>query len=317
MTFKLKALAALALAAGLAWTVLGRLEPLWPALDIVNNGLPFLLAGLLAVLLLAAFARDWRLIAASMALLAFNLWLAISSLQGAAAEAVPGSERTLRVITFNVWYRNDRMQDVAKFLAASDADIVTLQEVSRAQAAMLRETLKPELPFVAGEANIVILSKHPILATGRIDRPGFPEWNSLMLRWVRLDLDGSPIEFAGVHLARPFYPTLLQEDVEALTDFVLRRRDPLIVAGDYNMTPWSEKLARYTYVTGLKRYNSFHQTWPMRRGRIPLLPLAATDNVFASNHFAKLGVEGAPRLGSDHKAVITDLALAAPPHQAR
>ena len=85
---------------------------------------------------------------------------------------------------------------------------------------------------------------------------------------------------------------------------------PLIVAGDFNMSPWTEKLALFTERTGLKRYNTFHLTWPMRRWNVQLLPLVATDNVFASRDFAKIATRGAPRLGSDHRAVVADIALA-------
>jgi len=87
---------------------------------------------------------------------------------------------------------------------------------------------------------------------------------------------------------------------------------PLVVAGDFNMSPWTERLARFTEQTGLKRYNTLHLTWPMRRGNVPLLPLVAIDNVFASPHFAKIATMGAPWLGSDHRLIVVDLALAAP-----
>ena len=43
-----------------------------------------------------------------------------------------------------------------------------------------------------------------------------------MLRWVRLDVNATTFELAGVHLARPFYPELQEEDIEALTEFVQR-----------------------------------------------------------------------------------------------
>jgi endonuclease/exonuclease/phosphatase (EEP) superfamily protein YafD len=287
MTFGLKTLTVASLLAGAGLSALGQLAPWWPLVDIVNNGLPLLLAGALVVLALAAATRDWRLIAAASALIAVNLWLAVSALQGAAQDAAPGSERALRVVTFNLWGGNDRIDDVAKFLRDSGADAMVLQEVTREHAAMLRQSLKPLYPFVSGEAGLVILSRHAFLAEGRIDRPGFPSWNSLMLRWVRLDVNGMTFELAGVHLARPFYPRLQQEDVAALTGFVLSRRLPLVVAGDFNMSPGTEKLTRFTNVTGIERYDTFHLTWPMRRGRIQLMPLAAIDNVFASRHFAK------------------------------
>lgn len=87
---------------------------------------------------------------------------------------------------------------------------------------------------------------------------------------------------------------------------------PLVVAGDFNMSPWTEKLARFTRNSGLARYNTLHLTWPMRRGNLPLLPLVAIDNVFASRSFAAIATEGGPRLGSDHRLIVVDIALAAP-----
>ena len=103
-----------------AWPI----DALVVAVDVVNNGLPLLIAGALVVLGLAALTRDWRLIAASGALVAVNLALAASALQGGAAETAPGSERFLRVVTFNLSGRNDRMDGVAKFLLDSDPDPV-------------------------------------------------------------------------------------------------------------------------------------------------------------------------------------------------
>ena len=138
--------------------------------------------------------------------------LVIGAWQGAATDAAPGSQRFMRVVTFNLWGGNDRIDDVAKFLAAAEADAVVLQEVTREHGTMLRQALQSLYPFSLGESSIVILSKHPILAEGRIDRPGFPSWNSLMLRWARIDVNGTGMELAGVHLARPFYPTLQEED---------------------------------------------------------------------------------------------------------
>lgn len=114
------------------------------------------------------------------------------------------------VVTFNLWDRNERMDDVVKFLAEADADAVALQEVTREHGTALRQALGSLYPFALGETRLVILSKHTILAEGRIDRPGYPPWISLMLRWARarLDVNGTVFELAGVHLPRPFYPEL-------------------------------------------------------------------------------------------------------------
>jgi endonuclease/exonuclease/phosphatase (EEP) superfamily protein YafD len=91
----------------------------------------------------------------------------------------------------------------------------------------------------------------------------------------------------------------------------------LIVAGDFNMSPWTEKLRRLGRSAGLRRYNNFRLTWPMRRGELPLLPLVAIDNVLASPNFDKIATIGGPRLGSDHLPVVVDLALSEPPASSR
>jgi endonuclease/exonuclease/phosphatase (EEP) superfamily protein YafD len=313
----LRALVIAGLVFGFGVNFLGFLARLWPALDIINNGLPFVAVGALLVLALAALTRDTRLIVTAALLAVLSGMLVLFALQGAAAIAEPGSARFLRVATFNLWYGNDRMPDVVKFLEATDADVVVLQEATQQHTAMLKQALGSRYPFSVGDRGLVILSKHRILTDGRIDRAGFPPWISLMLRFVTLDIDGTTIELAGVHLARPFYPELQQQDVEALINFVRSQSLPLVVAGDFNMSPWTEKLGRFTQSTGLGRYNTFHLTWPMRRGNLTLLPLVAIDNVFASKHFAKIGTEGGPRLGSDHRPIVADLALAASSQSAK
>jgi len=312
MSLWLKRLTLAGVIFGAVLTGIGRLASWWPVLDIVNDGFPFLFAGTLFVLGLAAIARDWRLAVAAGALVAVNLAVGLWAMQSAAAKAYDGGEPALRVVTFNLWRGNDRIDEVAQFLAREDADAVVLQEVTQEHDARLRGALRNIYPYAAGDAHLIILSRHPIIAEGRIDRPGFPPWISLMLRWVRLDVKGSEVELAGVHLARPFYPALQEEDTETLIKFVLSRSGPLVLAGDLNMTPWTEKLNRLTGATGLRRYNTFAFTWPMRRGKFRLIPFVAIDNVLASQHFAKIAMRAGPRLGSDHRPVIADLALAAP-----
>lgn len=294
---------------GAGLTLFGLLAHVWPALDIVNNGLPFVTAGALLLLVLAVLARDWRLVLPAVILAAVNVTLVMAALPGAAAHAAADSPRFLRVATFNLWRGNDHMAKVIKFLAETDADAVVLQEATKPDLARLHPALQSRYPFSVGDWGIVIFSKNPILADGRLDRPGYPPWISLMLRWVRLDVNGTEFELAGVHLVRPFYPELQQQDIAALIAFVQARSLPLVMAGDFNLSPWTEKLQRFERSSDLRRYNTFHFTWPMARGNVPLLPLVAIDHVFASPRFAKIAVTAGPRLGSDHRPIVVDLAL--------
>jgi endonuclease/exonuclease/phosphatase (EEP) superfamily protein YafD len=288
-------------------TAAGLLAYWRPALDIVNNGLPFLAVGCLALLGLAFATRSRALIVAAAILFVLNAALLLTSLPGAAPGAPERGARFLRVATFNLWGGNEHTDSIVAFLDKTDADAVVVEEVRRHHKDLLAR-LDKLYPHRAGDYGLVVLSKYPILTDGRIDRAGQPPWMSLIIHWVRLDVNGTQFDLAGVHLARPFYPELQQADIVRLTEFVQSRSGPLILAGDFNMAPWTVKLKTFTVTTGLRRYNTFCPTWPMRWRDIRLLPLIPIDNVFASAHFTSLGTTTGPYLGSDHRPVIADIA---------
>jgi endonuclease/exonuclease/phosphatase (EEP) superfamily protein YafD len=305
-----KALAKAGLVIGAILTLIGLLARWFPALDIVNNGLPFLLAGTLVVAILAGLARSGLLAVLALLLVIVNCTHFTLALEGGAQDAPAGAPRFLRVVTFNVWHHNDRIEDVAKFLADTDADLVVMQEMTSASWAKLREALGARYPYSLGDYGLVILSKYNIIENGRVDRGGMPPWASLMLRFAKIEVKGTQVTFAGAHLARPFYPKLQYSDAISLVNFVRQQHGPLILAGDFNMSPWTDKLTSFTQATGLERYNTFHFTWPLHARGLALLPFVAIDHVFASPDFAKIATDVGPRLGSDHRAVIADIALA-------
>jgi endonuclease/exonuclease/phosphatase (EEP) superfamily protein YafD len=208
----LKAAVIASLVLGAALLALGVLARWYPALDIINNGLPVLAVGGIALLALA-FAVQNRTLIATATFMAVTLALLLSGLSGAAPQAPDGAARFLRVATFNLWGRNDHhLNQVAAFLAETKADAVVLEEV-RGHHKDFLESLAGQYPYRVGDNGLAILSKHPIV------------------------VDGAQVELAGVHLARPFYPDLQEADIVALATFVQERTGPLIVAGDFNMAP--------------------------------------------------------------------------------
>ena len=151
MTSVLKGLIAAGVCLGAILTGLGWLAHWWPALDLVNNGLPATAAGAVLLVCLGAITRDWRLIVASALLATINVALVVSAPQGAAADAAPGSERFLRIAAFNLWAGNERMDNVAKFLGDTDADAVVLQEMTPSIGARSTRRLAPVIPIVSAK----------------------------------------------------------------------------------------------------------------------------------------------------------------------
>jgi endonuclease/exonuclease/phosphatase (EEP) superfamily protein YafD len=287
--------------------VLGRK---WAVLDILNNGLPYTVAGAIAVTVLAALTGDWRLIVASALVAAVVIVSLLDGVSGAAPRASPGHERLLRIATLNLWRHNVDMDGVAAFLLAVDADIVILQEVTEENGGTLLPQLAAQYPHAIGETGLVIRSKHPLGGAGQIDIPGLDYWRSPVIRWAEIEIQGKRVEIAGVHIAYPFHPGQQWLDIATLTQFARGRTAPLIVAGDFNTTPWTGLLKGFTKGSGLKRCNAFRLTWPMRLGKLPAVPLVAIDNVFVSAGLAAVATEGGPRLSSDHRPLIADIALA-------
>jgi endonuclease/exonuclease/phosphatase (EEP) superfamily protein YafD len=249
------------------------------------------------------------LILPSLLLAAINVFLFLSGVQGAAPAASPGTERFLRLVTYNVHHHNFQIDSAIAFLSEADADVIVLQEMATPHTGELRRLLGGRYPHSVGEFGVVIFSKFPIKADGAIDRIGYPDWMSPFARWIEIEVNGTPIEILGVHIARPFYTERQGRDLAAATQFLRDRKLPLIVAGDFNLTPWTELLQRLLGATGLKRYNTFHPTWPMRWRKYPVPPLLVIDHVLGSDRFANISTTGGPRLGSDHRPVIADIAL--------
>jgi endonuclease/exonuclease/phosphatase (EEP) superfamily protein YafD len=294
---------------GFVMTGLGWLARWFPLFDLFTNATPFVAAGTIGLLVLALVTRDWRLILPAALLAAINVYLFLAGLQGAAPAAASGAERFLRVVTMNVWHSNDRIDGAIAYLGEADADVIVLQEMSKARTAELRRALGARYPHSAGDFGVVILSKFSIKADGRIDRVGYPDWMSPFARWVEIDVNGTPVEIVGVHFARPLCTQLQSHDAATVTQFLRGRNLPLIVAGDFNMTPWTEQLKRIISATGLKRYNTFHPTWPMRWRKYPVPPVFVIDHVLASDRFANISTTGGSRVDSDHRPVIADIAL--------
>ena len=289
--------------------VAGGLTDTYPALDIVNNGLLLLAGGLVVLFALSLALRSRMLIVTTGALLAIALAMLVPNLSGTAARAPENAERFLRVATFNMWGKGEvHIEKVEAFLAETSPDVVVLEEIRWKHEAFLRQ-MREAYPHQTGKHGLVILSKYPVVEKSRLDRPGQPYWQSLIVTWARIDVNGREVDVVGAHMSRPFYPSQQKNDFENLTKFIGSLPGPVIVAGDFNAAPWTQKVQRFSAATDLRRFNTFSPTWPARWRVFPLVPVLPIDNVFVSPQLSKIDLTVGRRLESDHLPVIADIAL--------
>ena len=229
----------------------------------------------------------------------------------------PGEGRSLTLLYANLRDRNPQPDALAAMLRATDADILITSETTRAVvegAGGLRATYPYRLVSSGpGEAlRTAIWSKYP-LSDGvlYLNNTVAPTGAAALA-----DLGGgTTLGLIGAHFSRPF-ERLHQVQAEALGPMAERLGHPLIVAGDFNASPWSWVVARAAEVTGTDVLGGYRVTWKGRY-RTPLGPLPEPwghqiDQILLSGGIGVVSVETLDLPGSDHLGLFVRLRIPAP-----
>jgi endonuclease/exonuclease/phosphatase (EEP) superfamily protein YafD len=311
-----------AVVAGTAVTVAGLLAPIYPPADFVNHFRPFMLAAacalLAAALALGARHAAWSaagLAALNTALLVLPLvWSAQPAERPTTGQALASArERDLKIVTFNTFYSS--AQAVAAFLLSEDADIAVLQEVGPKQAQSLRTLLRDRYPHVHActvprGCAAAIFAKRPWVSAGQ------EHWTQSVPEaiWVEFnDAEIGRLRVVGVHLHLPYRAEVQTRQVDWLIAQRATFTGPTIVAGDFNMTPWSYRLQRLLASAGLRRHATFLRSWPTRHHPqfgLPA-PVFLIDHVLTTPDIKSISIRTGPILRSDHLPVIARLRLPA------
>ncbi|MGI9412197.1 MAG: endonuclease/exonuclease/phosphatase family protein [Hyphomicrobiales bacterium] len=298
-------------AVGAGITVLGLLAPFAPSFEITNHFRPFTVAGFL-VLLVAVWlfrARSLMLPVLGFAVVNVALFLLPLSFKASEASSSLAGSRTIKLISFNMWVGDRPLDDIAGFLRAEDADVVLLQEFHAGHAKRLLPGLKDLYPHQLSCAQdrsclMALLSKTPWTEAAFVKH----STANPALIWARFGTGPRAYRIATLHNAWPF-----QSDAQALhTDWLIDWRrsvtEQLLIAGDFNLTPFSWKLSKFAWKTGLRRYATYQRTWPGHR----YAPAFLIDNIFSTDAFRPIEVRTGPALRSDHLPLIARIAYRAP-----
>lgn len=231
-------------------------------------------------------------------------------------DAPPDAVAPLRLLTFNILYKNADIEALAGVILDADADLVLAQEVGALAAADLPPALTDAYPYSAiyrGERErlgLAVFSRLPLLAQ---DYQPFAEQSSLLR--VEVDYAGQPLAIYNVHLANPlrgdrYDATTRGAAITALLDRLGGETAPLVVAGDFNLTELDADYARLTGVL----VDSFRESGGGFGATFPVwspLPFARLDYVFHSADLISRSAEVvATSGGSDHFPVRVELAPA-------
>lgn len=280
-------------------------------LDILTHFAPIYLAmALVALPLCFAATRELRL---GLALCAVAGLVASGALlfpeylpEGRAGSPAEGGQR-LKVVQFNAWGGNATPEAAAAWIFAQDPDVVVLQEGAEVAAAL---AATGKLHGTCVDCPVAILTRGKPLSSAS----GVPIGRDFSyLLAVNVASERGAFTVVGAHCFWPVFRTLSKAQAADLRRLVARYpRERMIIAGDFNSTPWSFARRRDDRDFGLIRRTRALFTWPAEKishNRLPApFPYLPIDHVYAGPGWATVSVERGPRLGSDHYPVVVTLA---------
>ncbi len=195
----------------------------------------------------------------------------------------------------NLLFKGQNQSGIIADILETAPDFITLQEVSRVNRGVfesLVQTYPSSLfcPFT-GVGGVAVLSNWPaVLGTATCA-------GDQGMAAIQLVMPAGPFWLVAVHLHWPF-PYNQRSHVARLLSEIYTLDGPVILAGDFNMVPWSHTMRQLENATGSQRAGRVVQTY--RRADTPLQ--LAIDYILVPGGTGNLSTRS--RLGSDHFGLL-------------
>ena len=218
------------------------------------------------------------------------------------------------VAHFNVLATNRQYDPVIEQALASEADLLSFQEVAPHWADQLTQRLRDTYPYYHvvtdpwDTRGMAVFSRYPLKnvqthywtkspnITGDID---------LSSRVASNEKSGDTlVHFVASHTLSPRSESRYRrrnEQIRHITDYLKSVEGPVLAIGDYNAVPWNRSIvAMKQEAQVFDSRQKFTSTYParLRGGGLPI------DYVFHSEDFACLDFYAVSAEGSDHRGVV-------------
>ena len=259
--------------------------------------------------LVALVLRDRRAAIAGIAIASLGGVLLIATLRDPEAEPPPAGSRTVKVLTLNLWHRNDDVAAVAELIRRERPHIVALLELtprwSRALAPALRPYRTRAVEPREGSIGIGLYARAH-LGDPRLVRPVAGGRRAVEARLELADRAGALLVAHPPGVLLPGTGAAHERELAAIGDWARRHGKLSVVCGDLNAAPWTRSLRdarakgalRAVFPGGL-----FAGSWP---ALVPPLRVAIDGCLVGEG--IKARAELGPRAGSDHLPVLVELA---------
>lgn len=284
-------------------------------LDILTHAAPIWLAAGLAVLVVWLCVRrqgDWITPLLAVAAILSAGQLVVPALLKGLGKPAPVEGEVVKIVQFNLWVENNDPTATANWILAQDPDIVVTEEALGGAADVLRQ-ISGRYPYKVtcdGQrkcSTIILSKKKPIASDGMMDDVYFPVTSATFQG------AGGPFTVIGVHSTWPLPAGPQQQQTKRLANALAGLpKERMIIAGDFNSTPWSFSLKRQDKAFGIERRTHGVFSWPANDfagiGLKAPFPVLAIDQVYAGDGWRTVSIKRGPTLGSDHYPLLVTLA---------
>ena len=226
---------------------------------------------------------------------------------GAARDGMPAAQSDIRVVSANVLARNRDATALIGELQAARPDVFAVLELTAAYerslaafaAAYPHQVLHPQ----SGSFGIAVYSRWPIVDYRLLQLEGFAAIDA------QIAAPAGEWHLVAAHLLPPMSAQLAagrNAQLRSLARHVRTLSGPVVVVGDFNLTPYSPWFADFLERTQLHsalRGRGPQWTWP---SFLPLLGIPI-DHVLVSRDLAVTAYFRAGDIGSDHYPIIADI----------
>ncbi|HAA33462.1 MAG TPA: endonuclease/exonuclease/phosphatase [Cyanobacteria bacterium UBA8553] len=232
----------------------------------------------------------------------------------------------LRVLSSNINIKNSHYSKVISFVKKERPDIAIIMEVNEAGIKQL-SSLNEILPYSVtstkshpDQLGIVVYSKLPLDNTS-VKFFGTSTNPSIL---ADLKINGQVISLIATHPPPPFKPALFQvrnQHLDEMSQYVQQLKNPVVLAGDLNITMWSPYYRKFVSQTKLRNSRKGFgvlPSWPMKANyshysKIPplLSSLVAIpiDHCLISPGLKVSNIRTGENVNSDHLPLIIDLVI--------
>ncbi len=277
----------------------------------------FVCAGFAFLVFLWLRKPAWLLVA--LLVLFSNGFILYSSFSETLAQSEKSQNtKSIKLLNFNAYYKNKDARKFIDYVNEEKPDVIVLEEF-RGITQETVFTLKSQYPYsgpydktLKRPNYIYIFSKLPFeLKTFKHREIG--DKNPPMIHG-ELKVGETRIDLIALHLYKPFNAQIKSEALEWLSGYLNSLHNPVLLVGDFNLTPWSDVLLKFSLQNKLKKFGWLQRSWPSKNADI-YFPFAhlLIDHVFIRDSdlwkINKHRFEAGPSIGSDHLPMISEISL--------